>query len=140
MGWEREDGAALGQGSSNRVSSIRLISPNLPFLIPSAQKAEVWVFLRKEQCYCSYFVQMFFCLSKPALACIRDIRDICKRQRHLSMQEVCFVTDDLLVHQGWGGRNGAAAKALQSQSCGGTFSSSVPEKKTNNKGWYFCPL
>lgn len=92
MGWEREDGAALGQGSSRGVSKLRPISPNLRFLIPPAQNAEVWVFLRKEQCYFSYFVQMFFCLSKPALACVRDLRDICKRQRHLSMQELCFVT------------------------------------------------
>ena len=55
------------------------------------------------------------------------------------MQEVCSVTYCMLVQAGWGCRKGAAAKkerALQSQSCDGTFRSFSPEKRPKNKGWH----
>lgn len=75
-GWGRLQGKFGELGEQAGGSSLRLISPNLPLLLPPAQKAGVWVFLWKEQCCFPYFSQMFFRLSKAALADVRDLGDI----------------------------------------------------------------
>lgn len=106
--WEREDGAARGSG---RGSPLRLIRPNLPLLIPAAPNAGIQVYLGQQRCYCSYSLEMFFCLSKPALVYVSNLRDICRRQRHSSRQEVCFVTLHTLQ-----GAGDAARERLPSES------------------------
>lgn len=132
MGWEKDNGAGALAG----VSSLGLIGPNLP-LLPPSQKAGVWVYLRKEQSYFSYFLHMFFCLCKPVLAYVRDLRDVCNRQKNLSMQEVCSVTQRMPVQAGWGCRGGATAKeerVLQSQSCDALQALSPPKKIRTRDG------
>lgn len=82
-------------------------------------------------------MERIFCLSKPALLYVSDLRDICRRQRHSSRQEVCFVRLHTLQGAGDAAR-GVAAKPepeLQSRCCRGTARCFSSERRPRNKGW-----
>lgn len=99
--------------------------------------AGVGVYLGQQRCSGSYSLEMFFCLSKAALVYVSEPRDVCRRQRHSSRREVCFVR----LHTLQGARDaarGVAAKRepeLRPRCCHGTSRSFSSESRPRNTGW-----